>query len=197
MPEYALLMQDGSFLNISQARFKEWEETFPGLDVKEEIEKANVWLAEPRNKGKQWKTLLGFEKWLKRGYENSPKIKATEKVKGQLGYRDRIHSEQIRREQEAAKVPRPPVELVERACRLLRESLALVPAPERTVEVPDPLRCKHEWAHAHYTNTTWCPKCGLYPDQWTLTLEHGWPEELARVLLEDAADKYRHRGWNE
>ena len=63
MTDPQLPARDGGFLNVSSHRIAEWENQYPGVDIKEELAKARAWLE--RNPGKRWKTLAGFTNWLK------------------------------------------------------------------------------------------------------------------------------------
>ncbi len=58
----ALKLPKGGYINISDSRLAEWRATYKGVDIDEQIAKANDWLK--RNPSKAWKTLAGFENWL-------------------------------------------------------------------------------------------------------------------------------------
>lgn len=158
----ALNRPDGSFLNISQARHKEWSEKYPGLDIPEQVKRANQWLE--RNPSKAWKTLRGFEAWLQRSWENSPKAQKQDSASAQIRYAERVQREAEERERAEAEIPRLDYERVREICRQLSGSL---PAYHR--EEPkrvDYLRCEHEWGSSWYQGSRWCAKCGAWADQW-------------------------------
>ena len=58
----ALKLPKGGYINITDTRLSEWRATYKGVDIDEEIAKANDWLK--RNPSKAWKTLAGMERWL-------------------------------------------------------------------------------------------------------------------------------------
>jgi len=185
--ERALLSKDGSYLNITAAKMREWEERFPGLDLDQEINKANSWLE--RNKAKRWKSLGGFENWLKRTFENSPRIKADYRSKGQLSYLDAVQRETREIAEADAHIPRPDYNVVEQICGQLLRSLP-TPAERETTEISQ-IRCRHEWTMGHYSGV-WCSRCGGFPEQF-LTVSPDLPKEVADVLLQDARARYTHR----
>lgn len=158
----ALNRPDGTFLNISQARHKEWSEKYPGLDIPEQVKRANEWLK--RNPSKAWKTLRGFEAWLQRSWENSPKAQKQDSASGQIRYAERVQRETEEREAREAAIPRPDYERVREMCGELMRSL-----PEYQRKEPeraDYLRCEHTFTNSFYGGGEWCEKCGAFRGQW-------------------------------
>ena len=159
----ALIRKDGSSLSIPEQRYHEWKADFPGLDIKEEIQKANNWMSR-QPKAKSWKTLAGFKGWLKRAYENSPRVGADKKTSGQLPHRERVQRENDERTAAKAQIPRPSEERVTEMCRQLRESLPEYHRPES--KRIDWLRHDHVFTKAYYGGLDWCEGCGMWKDQW-------------------------------
>ena len=158
----ALIRGDGSQISISEQKFHQWQADYPGLNVRDEVIKANAWMA--RNKSKSWKTIGGFEAWLKRAHESSPRVAADKKSSGQLAYRERVQREENERQAAEAAIPRPSAEKVTETCAALLRSLPeyIKPEPNRL----DWRKCdQHIWSRSFYTGGQWCSKCGLHQDQ--------------------------------
>lgn len=158
----ALIRGDGSQISISEQTFHSWKSEFPGLDVKDEIIKANAWMA--RNKSKSWKTVGGFVGWLKRAHASSPRVAADRKTQGQLAHLEEVQREAEDREKAEASIPRPDFETVSERCRQLRESLPVVTKQES--KRVDWLRCQHTFTASFYGGGEWCADCGMYKNQW-------------------------------
>ena len=63
--------KEGDYINISDAKLVKWRATYKGVNIEEEVAKANDWLK--RNPSKAWKTLIGFERWLSNCQSTKPK----------------------------------------------------------------------------------------------------------------------------
>jgi len=162
MSKRYLLGKDGAFINISDGKWDRWKADYPGVDLIEELKKANAWLE--KNPGRMWKTLGGFQSWLERAYQRiEEKSKPVQHVTTPYAESKHpsVYAEKDNGIGEAIEIYASE-EVVQASLRTAKAFLIEEGIP---VEVNGKPPCEHVWAFSHYGHNEWCPSCGLYADQ--------------------------------
>jgi hypothetical protein len=141
------LIAKNGYLNISQAKVREWQSDYPGVDIESEVKKANSWLE--KNKSRRPKTLLFMTRWLARVHESNPRNQREITTSPEDSKHAALLAEEVIREPIYAP---PPFDWAEFKSTL-RE-------PESVPETPPLIgECKHEFHVCRYLKVNRCVKC--------------------------------------
>lgn len=169
----ALIRPDGTALSISESRFRRWQADYPGVDIKAEIAKANVWLQ--KNPAKAWKTLRGFEGWLERAPVSRAQTVSRSESKhyALVAEKNYFSNDDGRRASE---------DLISKTISQWRDMLGEVVLEEMPREKPQ-IFCQHEFRESFYGGGEWCVKCGMFVAQWwCLDIDHSDKCKCWRVV---------------